>query len=164
MCERSGAELVNLRLPLPLGCESDLVAKLEAALDAAPHVRFALLDHITSPTNLVLPVRELAAVCRRRGVLVMIDGAHAPGQLPLTLSELGVDWYAGNLHKWCYCPKGVAVLYTAAERQAETQSLVIRCAGAARAHWCCSRNASVISTSCRTRSASSCRGRRTTAG
>ena len=67
-------------------------------LPGAPRIRFALIDHITSPTAVVLPVARLAAACRARGVLCMVDGAHAPGQLDLDLSAMpDVDWYVGNL-------------------------------------------------------------------
>ena len=124
-CERSGAELLTLDLPLPLPSDDALVGLLDSCLARHPRIRFVLLDHLTSPTSIVLPVRDMAAVCRARGVLVMVDGAHAPGQLPLQLADIGADWYTGNLHKWVFAPKGVAILHTAAERQATTQAAIV---------------------------------------
>src|SRR6185436_14006579 len=80
--------------------------------------RVAIVDHITSQSALVLPLREIAAVCRAHGVPVLVDGAHAPGAIALDVPALGVDWYTGNLHKWAYAPRGCAFLWAAPERQA----------------------------------------------
>jgi isopenicillin-N epimerase len=125
VAERCGAEVLTQPFPLPVSDPNALVADFEAYLDAHPNVRFALIDHITSPTAIVMPVERLCAACRARGVRVMVDGAHSPGQLSLDLASMGCDWYTGNLHKWCFALKGTALLYTAPARQAETQSLII---------------------------------------
>ena len=74
---------------------------------------------------MVLPVAEIAAVCRAAGVPVLVDGAHGPGQIGLDLPVLGVDWYTGNCHKWLCAPKGSAFLWTSPARQAETHPVVI---------------------------------------
>ena len=66
---------------------------------------------------MVFPIREMAAICREHGVPVAVDGAHAPGQLPLDVPALGVDWYVGNLHKWAFAARGTAVIWCAPERQ-----------------------------------------------
>lgn len=94
-------------------------APLLRALSAAigPKTRLACFDHITSAGAAVLPIAEMAAICHERGVPVMIDGAHAPGQLALDVPSLGVDWYVGNLHKWAFAAKGTAVIWCAPERQ-----------------------------------------------
>jgi isopenicillin-N epimerase len=65
-----------------------------------------------------LPIRDLAALCRERGVPVAVDGAHAPGQIALDVPALGVDWYVGNLHKWAFAAKGTGVIWCRPERQA----------------------------------------------
>lgn len=65
-------------------------------LDGHPDITFALVDHITSPSAVMFPVKEIASVCRERGVKVIVDGAHSPGQLPLNLADLGVDYYTGK--------------------------------------------------------------------
>jgi isopenicillin-N epimerase len=134
ICERFGATLIvqDITLPLP-ETDDGIVADFEAYLDAnaaltnAPQIKFALIDHITSPTAIVMPVERLSAACRKRGILVMIDGAHAPGMLDLKISIdcPSCDWYTGNLHKWVYTPKGVAVLYTRKDKQDMTSAAVI---------------------------------------
>ena len=91
------------------------------------HIKFALLDHITSPTAVLLPVGRLCSICRKHGVAVMVDGAHAPGNmLPnLDIPAVGADWYTGNLHKWCFTPKGSAFLWVAKPMQDIAQGVVI---------------------------------------
>lgn len=77
-------------------------------LDTHPDVTFALVDHITSPGSVLLPVKEIARVCRERGVRVMVDGAHSPGQIPLNLPDLEVDYFTG---KWKFCYIAMVQLY-----------------------------------------------------
>ena len=71
----------------------------------------AILDHITSPSALVLPLKKMIEECRKRGVLVLVDGAHAPGQVEINLEELRPDFYTGNFHKWVFTPRGCAILW-----------------------------------------------------
>lgn len=111
----AGARVVTAALPFPRPGVPGVLAALEAAL--SPRTRLAVLDHITSASALVLPVAAMAALCRSRGVPVLVDGAHAPGQVPLDLAALGADWYAGTCHKWLFAPKGAAFLWAAPERQ-----------------------------------------------
>jgi isopenicillin-N epimerase len=111
----AGARLIEVPIPFPRPDTAGLIAALEAAL--TPRTRLAILDHITSPSALVLPIAPLIALCRARGVPVLVDGAHAPGQVPLNLTALGADWYAGNCHKWLLAPKGCAFLWTAPARR-----------------------------------------------
>ena len=68
---------------------------VENALEQSPHVKFAVFDHITSPTSLVLPVKRLVRICRKHSVRVLIDGAHACGQVPLNLNDIDCDYYVG---------------------------------------------------------------------
>jgi isopenicillin-N epimerase len=112
---RAGAQIISVPVPVPFTDPEPLLAAIAAAI--GPRTRLALFDHITSAGAVVLPVREMAALCQARGVAVAIDGAHAPGQLPLDVPGLGVDWYVGNLHKWAFAAKGTAVLWCAPERQ-----------------------------------------------
>jgi isopenicillin-N epimerase len=122
LCEEIGARLVMATLPFPCQPESVLEA-LDGAL--SERTRLVVLDHITSGSGLVLPLESLVARCRELDIPVCVDGAHAPGMLPLDLTSLGVDWYTGNCHKWMWAPKGCAFLWTHPQRQAQTRPLVI---------------------------------------
>lgn len=107
----AGARLIEAPLPFPRPEAAQVLASLEAAI--TPRTRLAVLDHITSPSALVLPIAAMVASCRARGVKVLVDGAHAPGQVPLDLGAIGAEWYAGNAHKWLFAPKGCAFLHAA---------------------------------------------------
>ena len=115
--------VVVATLPFPLGDEQEVIEAVLAR--ASPRTRLAVLDHVTSPTALVLPVARLVAELRTRGIETLIDGAHAPGMVRLALSELGAAYYTGNAHKWLCAPKGAAFLHVRRDRQAGLHPLVI---------------------------------------
>ena len=90
-----------------------------------PHTRAIVISHITSPTALTFPIAEICQRAAAQGIITIVDGAHAPGQIPLDLETLGADFYTGNLHKWLCCPKGAAFLYARRDRQPMLQPLVV---------------------------------------
>ncbi len=113
---RARDAMVHLvELPFPADDASAFVDAIERAI--TPRTRLALLDHVSSETALVMPLAAMAAACRARGVPVLVDGAHAPGAIEVDIESLGVDWYAANLHKWCFAPRSCGVLWAAPERR-----------------------------------------------
>jgi isopenicillin-N epimerase len=116
VCRRSGATLRTVHIDYPVRSAADFVEPIVAALTA--RTKIVVCDHVAAQTSLVLPVAAIAAECRRRGVPVLVDGAHAPGSRRVDIPALGVDWYAANLHKWAYAPRGCGILWAAPERQA----------------------------------------------
>ena len=116
VAERSGASIVTVELPFP---ETDLAAFVGLFAGAlGAKTRIAIIDHITSPSALVLPITEIVRACREAGVPVLVDGAHGPGQAEIDLAALDADYYVGNCHKWLAAPKGCAFLWARADRQA----------------------------------------------
>lgn len=106
---RTGATYHEIDLPTPIHHAQQITDRITAAL--TDRTRLLVIDHVTSPTALVFPVEQVVAACRERGVAVLVDGAHAPGMVPLHLDALGATFYTGNLHKWCCCPRGSAFLW-----------------------------------------------------
>ncbi|XP_030853718.1 putative L-cysteine desulfhydrase 1 [Strongylocentrotus purpuratus] len=107
---------VSVEIPIQTTAK-EIIDLHTRALDENPRIKIAMLDHIASFSALLLPIKELIEICHSRGVIVAIDGAHAPGQLPLRLEELGADFYYGNLHKWLYSPRGCALFYVHPKHQ-----------------------------------------------
>ncbi|EDM75074.1 isopenicillin N epimerase, partial [Plesiocystis pacifica SIR-1] len=123
VCERAGARVVVADIPFPIARPEQAVEAIEAAL--SERTTLALIDHITSPTGLVLPMESILERCAARGVDVLVDGAHAPGHLDLELGALGAPYYTGNLHKWVCTPKGSAFLHVREDRREGLRPSVI---------------------------------------
>ncbi|XP_055872885.1 uncharacterized protein LOC106079294 isoform X1 [Biomphalaria glabrata] len=108
---RPDVERVNLEIEFPIASEDDIIEKYEEIFKKHPNIKVAIIDHITSPTSIVMPVKRLVELCHNKGIVVFIDGAHCIGHLPLDMQDLGADIYTCNLHKWTYAPRGAAVLW-----------------------------------------------------
>jgi isopenicillin-N epimerase len=112
---RYGGKLVSVDIPLPMTSESDFVERVWAAV--TPRTKALSISHITSPTALIFPIKELIRRCRAAGILSIIDGAHVPGHIELDLTDLDPDFYAANCHKWLCAPKGAGFLYARKDKQ-----------------------------------------------
>lgn len=123
VAERTGAKVVVAKVPFPIDSPQQMI---DAAIECVtPRTKLALLDHITSQTGLIWPIPKLADELARLGVDTLIDGAHAPGMIPLDLKSYGVTYYTGNCHKWLCAPKGAAFLYVRRDKQAEIRPMTI---------------------------------------
>lgn len=123
VADSSGAQVIVAKVPFPIDSPEQVV---EAVMQrVSPKTRIALLDHVTSQTGLIFPIQQLAHCLAERGIDLLVDGAHAPGMVPLNLSEMNVVYYTGNCHKWLCAPKGAAFLYVQRHRQSAIRPLTI---------------------------------------
>ncbi len=118
-----GGTLRTIELPQPGVPRADYVEAISAGL--GEHTRLLIVDHLTPGTALILPLAEIAAVCRDRGVLVLADGAHVPGNIAVDIESLGVDWYVANLHKWAWTPRSAGLLWAAEQHHGYLHPTVI---------------------------------------
>jgi isopenicillin-N epimerase len=123
VCNKTGARYVHRPIRLPVTSHEEFVEAFWAG--TTERTRAIFISHITSPTALIFPVQEICRRAREAGLLSVVDGAHAPGQIPLNLAELGADLYTGACHKWLCGPKGSAFLYARREVQAWLEPLVV---------------------------------------
>jgi isopenicillin-N epimerase len=121
--QRQGLTLRTFPLPVVAEAPGEIVGAFRAAL--TERTRLLFFSHVLSPTGLVLPVREICAEARKRGVLTVIDGAHAPAMVPVELASLGCDFYGGNCHKWLLAPTGAGFLYLGAGAEDRLQPLQV---------------------------------------
>ena len=112
VCAQHGASYQRAVVPLPFEREH-FVEQVMARI--TPRTRMVYVSHLTSTTALILPVADLVAAAHARGLPVLVDGAHAPGQIELDLDAIGADFYTGNCHKWLCGPKGTAFLHARPE-------------------------------------------------
>ena len=121
--EKSGLVYKQQPIPLPLESDEALVERFWQGVTGKTKVIF--LSHISSATAVTFPVAKICQRAREAGILTVIDGAHAPGQIPLDMEKIGADFYFGNAHKWLCSPKGAAFLFTRPENQHLIEPLVI---------------------------------------
>lgn len=123
VCRRAGARYVRAPIPLPLCEPSEVVEALFA--HASERTRALYVSHVTSATGLVLPLEEIVARARALDLVTIVDGAHAPGQVPVDLAALGADYYSGNAHKWLGAPKGAGFLHVRPEHQDRVDAAIV---------------------------------------
>jgi isopenicillin-N epimerase len=123
VAERAGAKVTVAEIPFPRPEAAAILKNIEQAI--SKRTRIAVIDHITSPSGMVLPIAQIVRLCHAAGVPVLVDGAHGPGQVALDLPALGADWYVGTCHKWLCAPKGCGFLYAHADRRAELHPVTI---------------------------------------
>ena len=123
LSKERGFRYINQPIKIPLTTEESFIDCFWMGVTSRTRVIF--ISHITSPTAILFPIEEIVRRAREMGIITIIDGAHAPGQIPLDLDCLGADFYCGNLHKWLCAPKGAGFLYAKAERQHLLKPLVI---------------------------------------
>jgi isopenicillin-N epimerase len=109
ICRQRHASYIHRPVCLPVESAASFVENFWAGV--TPRTRVIFLSHITSPTALIFPLAEICRRARQTGILTVIDGAHAPGQIDLNLTELDADLYSGACHKWLMAPKGAAFLF-----------------------------------------------------
>ena len=116
VAKREGVAVNVCHLKFPVASADECIDAIVGA--ATPLTRLAMIDHVTSATGLVLPIEAITRQLQSRGIDVLVDGAHAPGQVELNLDQLNAAYYTGNCHKWLCAPKGAGFLHVREDRQA----------------------------------------------
>ena len=120
-----GIEVVHAKIPLPCTGPDQIAEAVEAQLNE--RTRLVIASHIASASAIILPVERIVRTCREKGIETLIDGAHAPGQIPLDLKSLQPTYYAASCHKWLCTPKGAAFFYAEKSVRDRVQPLALSC-------------------------------------
>jgi isopenicillin-N epimerase len=107
--KRYGIVVKKYEIPKPVNDPAEILNRINDAI--SPRTRVIFTSHISSITGVIQPLKEIAALARSKGIISMIDGAHAPGMMRLNIKELGCDMYSASPHKWLQAPKGNGFLY-----------------------------------------------------
>ncbi len=121
--ERHGATVRVANVPFPIANTDEVVTAIDRELNNK--TRLLLVDHVTSPTGIVFPIEKIVELAHSRGIRVLVDGAHAPGMIPLNVDAIGADYYTANHHKWLCGPKVSGFLWVKPEWQEEVRPTVI---------------------------------------
>jgi isopenicillin-N epimerase len=121
--EQWGAKVVVADVPFPVRSAREAVDAILGAVTS--RTKLVLLSHITSPTGLVFPIGPIVEECARCGIETIVDGAHAPGMVPIDLEALGATYYTGNFHKWLCAPKGSGFLWVSEGRREQVRPLIV---------------------------------------
>jgi len=121
--DRCGAKVITVEIPFPLESEQEVVDAVLAKI--SKQTRLLLIDHVTSQTGLVLPIQPIIDALASRGIDTLVDGAHAPGMIPLNVESVGAAYYTGNCHKWLCSPKTAGFLHVRKDKQSEIRPLTI---------------------------------------
>ena len=121
--EKTGSIYKNIKLPFPIESNYDITSTI--VNNCSDKTKVLFISHITSPTAIIFPVKELCDFARKNNIIIIIDGAHAPGHIELDISNLNPDYYIGTCHKWLCTPKGVSFLYVNKEIQNKLDPLII---------------------------------------
>lgn len=122
-CTKAGAVYKRQPIRFPIQDKEDFITQFFSGL--SPKTKLVFISHITSSTGLRLPVEEICVMAKQKGLLTFVDGAHAPGQIPVDLQSLQADFYTGACHKWMMTPKGSSFLYVKKELQNLFEPLVV---------------------------------------
>jgi isopenicillin-N epimerase len=123
LSKERGFTYINQPITTPLTTAEKFIEDIWSGV--TPRTRVICLSHITSPTAIIFPIKEIIQRAREKGIITVIDGAHVAGQIPLHLDSLGADFYGGNLHKWLCAPKGAGFLYARPEMQQLLKPLIV---------------------------------------
>ncbi|MBI5326403.1 MAG: aminotransferase class V-fold PLP-dependent enzyme [Ignavibacteriae bacterium] len=123
ICKKTGAKAIEIDIPFPNADNKLIIEKIRDKINEK--TKILIIDHIASPTALIFPIKELIDFCRSKGILTLVDGAHAPGMLDLNLEMIGADFYTGNCHKWMFTPKSCAFLSVSKKWQSMIKPLTI---------------------------------------
>lgn len=118
LAERRGVDVIKIVLPEPATREN-IIEAYKGAFKKHPNLRMTLLTHVNNLTGLIHPVKEIADAAKENGVDVILDSAHALGQIDFRLSEFDVDFIGFNLHKWIGAPIGCGLAYIRKDRIAD---------------------------------------------
>ncbi len=121
--QKAGGKITIADIPFPLNSRADVIDALEKKVTS--RTRLILIDHVTSPTGLIFPVEEIISLARAKNIRVLVDGAHAPGMLPIDLTTMAPDYYTANHHKWLCAPKASGFLFVTPELQHQVRPNVI---------------------------------------